>query len=109
MMTAEERTTAKLLWRQGLNDRQIAERLGLKQANVTYWRRKMGLPSHRRYYGRRAKPGNKCTHDNCFTCPYRDCIHRGPFPYDQVYNEMIAAGGNTVPEKKRLKDYDEPK
>lgn len=107
MMAPEERTKAKELYRQGLNDREIAEKMGLKREAITYWRVRQGLPSYHKG-GRRPKMGMKCTHDNCFTCPYVDCVWGGPFPTDKVYQQMVNAGRNSVPDKERLKDYDEP-
>ncbi|RLG63860.1 hypothetical protein DRN89_03175, partial [archaeon] len=36
------------LWREGLTDREIAERLAVNPSTINYWRRKLKLPANRK-------------------------------------------------------------
>ena len=90
-MTEHEQARAMELYRMGYVDREIADQMGLKTYHIRYWRKIFGIASHLKATPEQ-RSGITCKHEDCFTCPYSDCICTRLMKTDKFYRHMVALG-----------------
>lgn len=59
-MTKIDDIRAKQLYADGKNDREIAEVFAVHHSAVSLWRKKYGLPSHKKHTTKQRTPGGRC-------------------------------------------------
>lgn len=93
MITGEEEMQRMTLYKQGMNDTEIAERLGVTRVTICRWRNRKGLPPNVKSVNRPIKRGIQPSAKMEEALPPEKCIIMKKFLHDLVeYSKMLPTG-----------------